>query len=146
MDMKRPNRSGAGRPSVYNSGANADEMRYLEAKMKRGKRRAGFSALFGILCILSVMVHFFLSPLNSKILLSGGYTGTYFAILPMVLGMLAVIMAVASRKILPKGEDGFSIVGMITGIIGFLFGTAQLFTCTMCVQFNWFGINLVNMT
>lgn len=112
------------------------------AELRRGRALSITSALLGIVAIVCVMVHFFLSPLNAKIILSNGYNGKFFGFVPVVLGCVAIVMAVLSRKSLPPGKDSFSIVGSISGIIAIVFGSIQVFTCTICTHFNLFGINL----
>lgn len=104
-------------------------------QLKRGKLLAVLSLVLGGISIVLVLVHFFISPLNLRLT---GYNGAYFAVLPMLAACGGIVLSVIGRKTLPRGQDSFATMGLISSIIGFVFGTVQLVACTF-VLINHFG-------
>lgn len=104
-------------------------------EIKRGKLLALFSLILGGVSIVLVLVHFFISPLNLRLT---GYNGAYFAVLPMLAACGGIVLSIISRKTLPHGQDSTATMGLISSIIGLVFGTIQLVACTF-VLINHFG-------
>lgn len=68
----------------------------------------------------------------------------YFAVVPMVLGIIAIVLGAKAQKEMPLGSDGrgMATAGLIMGIIGaglsavvFLCSTA--ITCSVCSAVPW---------
>ncbi len=104
--------------------------------MRRGKRLAVVSMVLGGLSVLLVLVHFFVSPLNLRLT---GYKGEYFALLPMLAACGGIVLSIIGRKRLPPGQDSAATMGLISSIIGFVFGAIQLVACTF-VLIGHFGL------
>lgn len=56
---------------------------------------------------------------------------SFFAIIGLLMGIAALILAVMARKKNPS--DGFALAGMICGIIGVVLSTIIFFACGVCI-------------
>ena len=65
--------------------------------------------------------------------------GEYFALLPMLVACGGIVLSVIGRKSLPAGQDSTATMGLISSIIGFVFGAIQLAACTF-ILVNYFGL------
>ncbi len=66
----------------------------------------------------------------------------YTGIIPIALGIVAVVLGVQARKELPQGQSGSATAGMVCGIIGLALSIFWV-SCVICVAAGCAGVGSV---